>query len=115
VARDEEHFGAAVALGATYTNIGTVPGSTKWNVLLNVTNRLTKAVKFRAYVADTSWTSGEPTGGTLKFAITVDEIINPGDPPRQISGIIMEATEELVVYCDTASALDVSAQGIAIT
>lgn len=112
--RTEDRFGATSALGTTYTSLGTVPASTVWNVHLNVTNRLTSTVKLRAYIADTSWASGEPTGATLVAAIAYDTPISPG-AVFQVTGIVLEATNKLVVYADTGSALDVIASGVAIT
>lgn len=112
--RTETRFGVATALGTTYTNLYTVPASTTVNVLLNITNRTTTTAKLRAYVADTSWASGEPTGGTLKAAIAYDYSIT-GGAVLQISGIVMNTTEKLIVRSDTASSLDLIASGVAIT
>lgn len=114
MARTETRFGATNALGTTYTSLGTVPASTTWNVLLNATNRLTSVVKLRAYIADTSWASGEPTGSTLIAAIAYDYPLGPGDV-IQISGVVLAATNKLIVWADTGSALDVIASGVAIT
>lgn len=113
MARTESRFGATTALGTTYTSLGAVPAATTWNVLLNVTNRLTSSVKLRAYIADTSWSSGEPTGGTLVAAIAYDTVISPG-AVLQISGIVLATTNKLVVWADTGSALDIIASGVAI-
>lgn len=112
--RAETRFGQVSSLGTTYTNIGTVPSSTTWNVLLNVTNRSTSGANLRAYIADTSWTTGEPTAGTLKAALAYDRLIAPGEV-FQVSGIVMNATEKLIVYSGTASALDIIASGVSIT
>jgi hypothetical protein len=112
--RTEDRFGETTALGTTYTNIGTVPSSTTWNILLNVTNRTTSPVLLRAYIADTSWASGEPTGGTLKAAIAYDLSISAGEV-LQITGIILKTTEKLIVRSNTASSLDITANGVAIT
>lgn len=112
--RTEKRFGETTALGTTYTLLGTVPSATTWNVLLTVCNRTAAGALLRVYVADTSWSSGEPTGGTLKWAVCYDLPISPGEVVK-ISGFIMNATEELVVRSDTASSLDVAAQGIEIT
>jgi len=113
--RLEDRFGEVTALGTSYTIVGAaVPATTTWNVLVSVTNRLTDSVKLRLYIADTSWSSGEPTGGTLKIAIAYDRPIAPGET-AQISGFIMKTTEKLIARSDTASALDISAQGVAIT
>lgn len=112
--RTETRFGQVTALGSTYTNIATIAASTTANILLNITNRTASQVNFRAYVADTSWSSGEPTGGTIKAAIAYDMPIAAGDVV-QISGVTMLTTEKLVVYSGTASALDILASGVAIT
>lgn len=112
--RTEARFGAANNLGTTYVNIGTVPALTVWNVLLNVANRLTVAALFRAYIADASWTTGEPTGSTLKAAIAFDVKIKAGEV-KQISGAVMYATEQIVVRSDVVGSLDVIASGVAIT
>lgn len=112
--RTEDRFGQVTGLGTTYTSIGTVPSLTMWNLLINIANRTASAAKLRAFIADTSWSTGEPTGGTLKAAIAYDLSIAAGDVV-QITGIIMKTTEKLVMWSDTASALDITAQGVAIT
>jgi len=113
--RLEDRFGEVTALGTSYTIVGAaVPTSTTWNVLVNVTNRLTKSVKLRLYIADTSWSTGEPTGGTLKIALAYDRPIAAGEVV-QISGFIMKTTEKLIARSNTASSLDISANGVAIT
>lgn len=113
--RLEDRFGELTALGTSYTIVGgAVPSSTTWNLLVNITNRLTSTVKVRLYIADASWSSGEPTGGTLKAAIAYDLPIAAGDVV-QISGIVMKTTEKLIARSDTADALDITAQGVAIT
>lgn len=112
--RLEDRFGELTALGTTYTIVGAaVPASTSWNLLINVTNRTADTVKLRLYIADTSWSSGEPASTTLKAAIAYDYPILAGDVV-QISGIIMKTTEKLVAYSSVASALDITANGVAI-
>lgn len=114
--RDEDRFGEVSGLGLTYVIVGAaVPALTKWNLLVNVTNRLASATaKLRLYIADTSWSSGEPTAGALKAAIAYDLPIAAGDTV-QISGIILKTTEKLIARSDTAASLDITAQGVAIT
>ena len=112
--RTETQLGVSTALGTTYTNLYTVPAVTTANVLLNITNRTAIAATLRAYVADTSWASGEPTGGTIKAAIAYDHYIMPGEVV-QISGIVMATTNKLIVRAGTASSLDVIASGVLIT
>lgn len=113
--RLEDRFGELTALGTTYTIVGAaVPASTKWNVLINITNRTATVAYLRLYIADTSWSTGEPTGGTLKAAIAYDFPIGVGDV-AQISGIILKTTEKLIAYSSLASALDITANGVAIT
>lgn len=112
--RTEDRFGETTGLGTTYTLLGTVPASTTWNLLVNVTNRTAGVVKLRLYVADTSWTTGEPTGGTLKAAIAYDTPIAVGDVWYD-SGVVMKTTEKLVARSDTAASLDILVSGVAIT
>jgi hypothetical protein len=112
--RTEDRFGEATGLGTTYTLLGTVPASTTWNLLVNVTNRTAGVVKLRLYVADTSWTTGEPTGGTLKAAIAYDTPIAVGDVWYD-SGVVMKTTEKLVARSDTAASLDILVSGVAHT
>lgn len=113
--RIESQFGAAKDLGSTYTAIGSAVASNHaWNLLLNVTSLLTTVVKFRAYIADTSWSSGAPSGSTKTAAIVFDYPVAPGDVV-QISGVVLAATQKLVVYADTSSGLDVIASGVDIT
>lgn len=114
MARAESSFGAVSALGTSYTLLATVPSATTWNLHLHIANRVSTTVKVRVFIADTSWTSGEPTGGTLVAAIAYDLAINSGEIV-QITGIVMTATDELVVYSDTASSVDIIASGVAIT
>ena len=114
MSRTETRFGVATSLGATYTSLGTVPASTTWNVLLNITNRTSGAVNCRIYIASSSWTTGEPTGGNyIVAAIAYDHSIAPGEI-YQVSGFVMNATEKLIVYSGTASALDIVASGVAV-
>lgn len=113
--RTETRFGELTALGTSYTIIGSaVPSSTTWNTLFTITNRISTSVSLRLYIADNSWSSGEPTGGTLKAAIAYDLPIPPGDVV-QIPGVIFLTTEKIVARSSTASSLDISASGVAIT
>lgn len=112
--RTETRFGAATSLGTTYTNLATVAASTTANVLFNVTNRTTSTVNFRAFIATNSWSSGEPTGGTIVAAVHYDMPVAAGET-IQTSGIIYLTGEKIVVYSGAASALDVIACGVAIT
>lgn len=111
--RTETRFGAVTALGATYTNLYTVPASTTVNLLLNVTNRTATLAYLRVYIADTSWSTGEPTAGTIKAAIAYDMPITAGTV-AQISGIVLNTTEKLVVYSSVAASLDIIASGVAV-
>ena len=112
--RTEDRFGELTALGTAYTIVGAaVPASTTWNTLINITNRTTGTAKLRLYIADTSWTTGEPTGSTLKAAIAYGYPILAGDVV-QISGVILKTTEKLIAYSDTASSLDITANGVSI-
>lgn len=113
--RTEDRFGEIASLGTTYAIVGAaVPASTTWNVLFNVVNRTGASSLLRLYIADTSWTTGEPTGGTLKAAIAYDLPINAGETV-QISGTIVKTTEKLVARASVASSLDITAHGVAIT
>ena len=115
MARTESRFGELTALGTTYTIIGSaVPSSTTWNTHFSITNRLSVTALLRLYVADNSWSSGEPTGSTLKAAIAYDLPIAPGDVV-QISGVIFLTTEKIVARSNTASSLDITANGVVIT
>ena len=112
--RTESQFGVTTALGVAYTLLYTVPAATTANVLLNVTNRTTAPALLRAYVADTSWATGEPTAGTLKAAIAYDRSIAAGEV-FQISGIVMTTTQKLIVQSSVAASLDILVLGVAIT
>lgn len=113
--RLEDRFGELTALGTTYTIVGAaVPSATKWNVLVNITNRAASASNLRLYIADTSWSSGEPTGGTLKAALAYDTPLAVGEV-IQITGIILKTTEKLIARASVASSLDITANGVAIT
>lgn len=115
MARVETQHGVTASLGTTYTSLGQVPAATTWVVVLTVTNRLTSTVKLRAFVADTSWASGEPTGSTLKAAIAYDTIIGPGEVWVSPAAVTMLTTQKLIVYADTGSALDIVASGYSLT
>lgn len=114
--RDENRFGEVTSIGTTYTIVGAaVPAATMWNTHIHLLNRHTSTtIKVRVFIADTSWTTGEPTGGTLKTALAYDTSLAPGEM-IQITGVIMKTTEKLVVRSDTASSLDVAFSGVAIT
>jgi len=111
--RTETRFGVATALGATYTLLYTVPASTTVNLLLNVTNRTATLAYLRAYIADTTWAAGEPTGSTIKAAIAYDMPISAG-AVAQISGLVLNTTEKLIVYSSVAASLDIIASGVAV-
>lgn len=113
--RLEDRFGEITGLGVTYTIVGAaVPSSTSWNVLVNVTNRAASVSNLRLYIAGTSWSSAEPTGGTLKVALAYDLPVAVGDVV-QISGVVMKTTEKLIARASVAASLDISAHGVAIT
>lgn len=114
MARTETRFGATSSLGTTYTNVYTVPTATTANVLLNITSRSSSTVYFRAYIATSSWTSGEPTSTALVACVAYDTAIYANDAPTQISNVVINAGEKLVVYSSSASSLDVVAFGVAI-
>ena len=113
--RLEDRFGELTGLGVTYTIIGSaVPSSTTWNTLFTITNRTSASANLRLYIADNSWSSGEPTGGTLKAAIAYDLPIQAG-AVEQIPGVIFKTTEKIVARSSVASSLDITASGVAIT
>lgn len=112
--RTETRFGEVASVGTTYVIVGAaVATSHTWNVLLNVTNLTGTNSNLRAYIADNSWSSTEPTGGTLKVAIAYDQPIAAGDV-SQISGFVMNAGEKLVVRASVAASLAISAHGVDI-
>lgn len=113
--RTEKRFGETTGLGTAYTQIGPdVPASTTWVTHFNITNRTASTtVKLRLYIADTSWTTGEPTGGTLKTALAYDTPIAAGEVV-QISGVVVLTTEQIVARSDTATSLDIALSGVEI-
>ena len=114
--RIETQFGTVKDLGTTYTQVGSaVASGHEYNLHLNVTNVSASAVTgFRAYIADTSWSSGEPTGSTKVAAIVFDMPLAVGQTV-QITGIVLTATQELVVRSSAATSVDVIASGVDIT
>lgn len=110
--RSEARFGEITGLGTAYTLLCTVAPGHTYNFLFNVCNR-TGAVtaNLRLYIADASWTTGEPTGGTIKAAVAYDLPITAGDT-RQITGIIGKGTEKIVAQASVASSLDITANGV---
>lgn len=112
--RTEKRFGELTALGTAYTIIGAaVPASTTWNLAFTVTNRTTSTSSLRLYIADTSWTTGEPTGGTLKTALAYDYPVAPGEV-FQITGVVALTTEQIVARASVASSLDIAMSGVEI-
>ena len=111
--RTESRFGELTSLGSTYTLLCTVTSGHTYNLLFNVANRGGATANLRLYIADTSWSSGEPTGGTLKAAIAYDYPVGVGDVV-QCSGIIAKTTEEIVAWSSAASSLDITANGVDI-
>lgn len=111
--RIEKRFGQTTALGTTYTNLGSPSGVT-WNILANITNRSSSVAYLQLFIADTSWSSGEPTGGTLKAAIAYNMPIAVGDVV-QISGFVVLTTEKVIAYSSVASALDITLNGVEIS
>lgn len=107
-------FGQAVNLGTTHTNLGTVPASTTWRILFNIVNVSSSVAYVSIYRADTSWSSGEPTGGTLKVRWAYNVPVAVGDV-IQLTGLIALTTEKIIVVSSAANSLDVSAQGVAVT
>lgn len=115
MANTTTRFGANTSVGTTYVICGAaVPTATVWNVILTAVNRSASTITIRGFVADTSWSSGEPTGGTLKAAFWYDTPLTPGQV-TQVSFIVMNATEKIVLRSSLASSLDVIAAGIAVT
>lgn len=112
--RVESRLGVSVGVGTTYVNVGTVAAATTWNLILEAVNKTAGIVKLRAYAADATWASTEPTGSTLQYTICYDLPIEVGETV-QISGIILLTGEKLVVRCDTATGVDVAAMGVKIT
>jgi hypothetical protein len=98
--------GAVTKQGTTYTSLGQVPAATTDVALISVTNRTANPVKFRGYVADTSWAAGEPVTTTIISAYAYDMVLAAGQT-WQVSYIIGNAGDRWVVYSDTAAALDI--------
>lgn len=113
MARAEARLGAVAGVGASYTIVGPA-APTVFNLNIHLTNVTGAAIKVRVFLADNSWTTGEPTGASLKARIAYDKSIAANEL-LQISGVIMLATEKLVVYSDTASSLDVIASGVQVS
>lgn len=111
MARTEKRLGVATSLGTTYTNLFTAAATT--NTLLNVTNRTSSVASLRAYIATSSWSTGEPTGSTLVASIAYDYQLAPGEV-AQFSGNVLASGEKCIVRSDTASSLDVIASGVEI-
>lgn len=115
MAQITQRFGAVPNLGTTYVQVGpNVPAATTWNILLNATNRTGANSLLRAYIATASWVSTEPVGGTLVAAFCYDTILVAGQV-FQVSYIILNAGEKLVVRASVAASIDVIVDGVAIT
>jgi hypothetical protein len=112
--RLEKRFGEGTSVGQTYVRIGpAVPGATTWVTHINLTNRTAGTIKVRLYIADTSWSTGEPTGGTLKTAICYDLPLLPGGD-QQILGVVLLTTEQFIARSDTATSLDIALSGVEV-
>ena len=114
-ARDEEQFGTVKDLDSTYTLLGEVPTGHRWNVYLQAVNLLDTVVKIRAFIADNSWSSAEPSGSTKVVAIAYDTDVGSEGGIFFESGIVMLAGQKLVVWSDTTNGLDVIACGMDLT
>lgn len=113
--RTEKRFGELTAVGTAYAIVGAaVPASTTWNMLVHVTNRTAAVASLRLYIADTSWSTGEPTGGTLKIALVYDYVVAPGESVVVCSGIVVNTTEKIIARSSVNSSLDVSLHGVEI-
>lgn len=110
--RIEDRLGAAKDVGTTYVNVGTVPASTTFNVLVHIA--ALAACNLRLYVAASSWTTGEPTGSDLIATLAKDMPLVAGEV-AQITGVIMLTGEKLIARASVATAVDVLAQGVEIT
>jgi len=107
-----ENFGYLSSVGVTYTQLGQAT-SLNWRLDLRLANRVTGMIKVRIYRAANGWTAGEPTGATLRAAWAYDLIIRPGGV-YHIDDLMLLRGEKVVVRSDTASSLDVVAQGAMI-
>lgn len=107
--RLEARLGAVKNLGSTYTSVGQVASAHTFVLHLHVTNLLTSTVKLRAFVVSSGWSTGEPTTDKVA-ALAFDEPL-VGGQVHQITGIVMQATEKLVVWSDTTAGLDILASG----
>ena len=110
--RAEKQLGYATGLSTTYTNLYTVPASTTTNLNMNICNRAGSDANLRIYVADTSWSTGEPTAGTLIAAVCLNLVV-PAGSVIQLSGIVMATTQELIAYA--SATVDIIVSGVEIT
>jgi hypothetical protein len=115
MAQITSRFGAVPNVGTTYVIVGAaVPASTTWNMLLEIVNRTAAPIAFRAFIAASSWTTGEPLTTDLISAICYDTPLTAGQV-FQVPFIVVKTTEKIVVRSSVANSADVMASGYAIT
>lgn len=115
--RLENRIGIATNVGPSYVLVATATELT--NSLIHVANvtseESTGAVSnLRLYIADASWTTGRPTGGTLVARLAADTPQGIGDV-FQFSGNLIEAGEKVVAWASVATSLDVIVNSVEIT
>lgn len=98
------------ATGTTYVSIHTASASSVTHGRLRLTNVTGSPILVRAYQADGSWTTGEPTAGTLESTICLDLQLEGG--ATVVLGCALGASDEIVVRSNTASSLDSTFWGV---
>lgn len=113
--RAETQFGYAIDVGTSYVQVGSdVAAGHDLNLLLSVTNLLNALSYLRAFIVDTSWTSGLPTGSAKVHTIAMDMEFLPGET-KQLTGYILIPTQGIVVRGNATGAFDVLACGQDLT
>lgn len=106
-----KEVGNAKAVGTTYVLVGAGTSGRKVQAMAHVANLTASAVNLRLYIADTSWSSGEPTGGTLVDTLAYDVSI-PANGVAGVGPFHIAGTNEVVVRAGTAASLDVHVFGV---
>ncbi len=105
-----KELGNVIELGSAYTSCGAGTSGRSWQGALHVANLTGAEVLLKAFIADVSWATGEPTGGTLVAALAQD-IPVPANGVLRLGPFQIESDNELVLFAGTATSLDCHAFG----
>lgn len=105
-----KRIGAAKGVTSTYVSVGACPTGSKWQGIVRVTNsHVSASAIVEVYVADPTWTTGQPAAGTLIATLTLDVTLGVGEF-LELQTVHLETNEKIVVQT-SAGQIDVEAHG----